>query len=80
MGPGLGELTMTIIWAPGLGEIIILFILFCVFLALSAALFAGVSFLIKRLADGGKACPHCAERIKKAAKICRYCQLDVTGA
>jgi predicted amidophosphoribosyltransferase len=24
-----------------------------------------------------KTCPHCAERIKPAAKICRYCQRDV---
>jgi hypothetical protein len=26
-----------------------------------------------------KPCPYCAERIKPAAKICRYCQRDVAS-
>lgn len=25
-------------------------------------------------------CPHCAERIKKAAKVCRFCNRDVAPA
>ncbi len=28
-------------------------------------------------ADDTMACPRCAETIKKAAKICRFCQLDL---
>ncbi len=27
-----------------------------------------------------KTCPHCAERIRSAARICRYCQREVTGS
>lgn len=28
--------------------------------------------------EGARTCPHCAETIKPAAKICRYCQKEVT--
>jgi len=53
-----------------------LFFLAC----LVAAVFAAFYFLAKYLTIiGGKTCPHCAEKIKGAAKICRYCQRDVTG-
>jgi len=53
----------------GLGEIILL-----------AAIFVPLYFLAKHLTIiGGKTCPHCAEKIKEAAKICRYCRRDVTG-
>jgi len=59
----------------GGGEIILLLILACPV----AAVFAGFYFLARRLTIiGGKTCPHCAEKIKEAAKICRYCQRDVT--
>jgi uncharacterized membrane protein len=55
----------------GIGEIILLLILV-------AGGFAGAFFLVKRLTDAsGKTCPYCAERIKEAAKICRYCHMDV---
>ena len=60
----------------GGGEIILLLILAC----LLAAVFAGFYFLARRLTIiGGKTCPHCSEKIKEAAKICRYCHRDVTG-
>jgi hypothetical protein len=60
--------------ALGMGELILIMIMFLV--AVSAA----VHFLAKRLTlIGGKTCPHCAEKIKGDAKICRYCHLDVTG-
>jgi hypothetical protein len=62
--------------AIGIGEIIvILFLLFGVI----GGLFSAIYFLAKYLnASGdGKICPHCAERIQKAAKVCRYCQRDV---
>jgi hypothetical protein len=63
--------------AIGIGEIIvILFLLFGVI----GVIFAAIYFLAKYLNTvdiGGKTCPHCAERIRKAAKICRYCQRDV---
>ncbi|HIJ97339.1 MAG TPA: zinc ribbon domain-containing protein [Desulfuromonadales bacterium] len=29
------------------------------------------------LAAGGRKCPHCAEIIKSAAKVCRFCGRDV---
>jgi hypothetical protein len=29
--------------------------------------------------DDTMACPRCAETIKRAAKMCRFCQLDLTG-
>jgi hypothetical protein len=60
--------------ALGMGELLLIMIMFLV--AVSAA----VHFLGKRLTlIGGKTCPHCAEKIKGDAKICRYCHLDVTG-
>jgi predicted amidophosphoribosyltransferase len=36
-------------------------------------------FLFKSLEKGFrvKTCPHCKEKIKKAAKVCRYCTRDV---
>lgn len=60
----------------GMGEIIlILMFLGC----LVAVVFAAFYFLAKYLmGSGGKTCPHCAEKIREAAKICRHCQRDVT--
>ncbi len=59
----------------GLGEIIIVLFLF---FGVIATIFY---FLAKYLTIiGGKGCPYCGERIKKAAKICRYCQRDVANA
>lgn len=87
MGLGMGEVIVILVllfgvigeilfWAPGLVEIIILFLLLGVF----GGIFAAFYFLAKYLTIiGGKACPHCAEKIKGNAKVCRYCHLDVTG-
>ncbi len=64
--------------AIGLGEIIIILFLF---FGVIATIFAVFYFLAKYLTIiGGKVCPHCGEQIKKAAKICRYCQRDVANA
>ena len=62
----------------GLVEIILILILLGLFVVL---IFAAIYFLAKYLnaSGGGKLCPHCAERIQKAAKICRYCQRDVAS-
>jgi len=62
--------------AIGLVEIIVILILLGGFVGL---IFTAFYFLAKYLnvSGGGKLCPHCAERIQKAAKICRYCQRDV---
>jgi len=64
--------------AIGLGEVIVILFLLSVVMGV---IFAAFYFLAKYLTIvGGKACPHCAEKIKGDAKVCRYCHLDVTGA
>jgi predicted amidophosphoribosyltransferase len=62
----------------GLAEIILILILLGLFVVL---IFAAIYFLAKYLnaSGGGKICPHCAERIQKAAKVCRYCQREVAS-
>jgi len=62
----------------GLVEIILILILLGLFVVL---IFAAIYFLAKYLnaSGGGKICPHCAERIQKAAKVCRYCQREVAS-
>jgi hypothetical protein len=56
--------------ALGMGEVILIMLV----------VFAAFYFLAMRLTlIGGKTCPHCAEKIKGDAKVCRYCHLDVTG-
>jgi hypothetical protein len=60
----------------GLGEIILLLFLG----GLVAVVFAVFYFLAKYLTIiGGRPCPHCAEKIKENAKVCRYCQRDVSN-
>ena len=34
----------------------------------------------KAAADGLVACPHCAEMIRREAKVCRFCNRDVRAA
>jgi len=63
--------------ALGMGEIIVILFL----IGVIWAIFAVFYFLAKYLTViGGNPCPHCGEKIKEAAKICRYCQRDVAGA
>jgi len=60
----------------GVFEIIILLFLVGFVSVISVAIY----FLAKYLTSaGGKTCPYCAEKIKEAAKICRYCQRDVAN-
>jgi hypothetical protein len=57
-----------------MGEIVFLLI------GVIGVIFPAFYYLAKYLTViGGKACPHCAEKIKKDATECRYCHLDVTG-
>jgi hypothetical protein len=63
MGIGMGEVTVILLMLTGAIGVI----------------FAAFYSLAKRLTlIDGKTCPHCAEKIKGDAKVCRYCHLDVT--
>jgi hypothetical protein len=87
MGLGMGEVILILFmlfgvaapimfWAPGAWEIIVILFLF----GFIGVIFAAFYFLAKYLSTiGGKTCPHCAVKINGAAKVCRYCHLDVTG-
>jgi hypothetical protein len=60
----------------GMGEVIVILLMLT---GTIGVIFAAFYSLAKRLTlIGGKTCPHCAEKIKGDAKVCRYCQLDVT--
>jgi hypothetical protein len=64
MGIGMGEVTVILLMLTGTIGVI----------------FAAFYPLAKRLTlIGGKTCPHCAEKIKGDAKVCRYCQRDVAS-
>jgi len=61
----------------GMGEIIVILFL----IGVIAVIFTAFYLLAKYLAViGGKPCPHCGEKIKEVATVCRYCQRDVAGA
>jgi hypothetical protein len=66
-------MVLGIVYGLGATELIILIILF-IFLAPFAL---GIYILSKYLWGDYKACPHCAEKIKGAARICRYCGREV---
>ena len=60
----------------GMGEVIVALLMLT---GTIGVIFAAFYSLAKRLTlIGGKTCPHCAEKIKGDAKVCRYCHLDVT--
>jgi predicted amidophosphoribosyltransferase len=61
----------------GIIELAILLSLFCV----GPLLLALVALLVVRAQRRNtKICPHCAERIKKDAVICRYCGRELPPA
>lgn len=62
----------------GLFELLILLI---VLMGAAVVMVGALLALTGRLQLGSfKTCPHCAERIRTAARICRYCQREVTGS
>jgi hypothetical protein len=63
MGLGMGEVTVILLMLTGTMGVI-----FAAFYSLAK----------RRTLIDGKTCPHCAEKIKGDAKVCRYCHLDVT--
>ena len=62
----------------GLFELVILLI---VLMGAAVMMVAALLALTGKLQLGSfKTCPHCAERIRPAARICRYCQREVSGS
>lgn len=62
-------------------RILELLFMFVLFFGGAAAIIATYLVLTGRLQLGEyKSCPYCAERIRKQARICRYCQRDVRDA
>jgi len=58
-----------------------LLIILAIFTGMAAVIVVALLALTGRLQLGSfKTCPHCAERIRPAARICRYCQREVTGS
>ena len=54
-------------------------ILILFFVVGAIAVIFGVFYFLARYLNiiGGKPCPHCGEKIKEVAKVCRYCQRDI---
>jgi hypothetical protein len=62
-------------------RILELLILFVILTGAAAVVIGALLVLTGKLQLGSfKTCPHCAERIRQAARICRYCQREVTGS
>jgi hypothetical protein len=61
----------------GLGSVELIIIFLFILCILLVPLAIGIYILTKYLWGDYKACPHCAEKIKGAAKICRYCGREV---
>lgn len=67
----------------GLGEIILILFLFGFAIAIGVVFWLVGNHVqnraLNRIQKELKTCPYCAEQIKRAAKICRYCQRDVAS-
>jgi uncharacterized protein UPF0547 len=71
MGLGMGEIIVILVF---MGAVAV--IAFICWLASRRFNFLGYHIHIQKEL---KTCPYCAEYIKMAAKICRYCQRDVAS-
>ena len=60
---------------PGMVEVIVILVFLGVASIMAGFIWLGRRSIQKEL----KTCPYCAEQIKLAAKICRYCRRDVAG-
>ncbi|HKX27785.1 MAG TPA: zinc ribbon domain-containing protein [Blastocatellia bacterium] len=61
---------MLILFGLGMPELMMLLILAAVVIAV----------VLSRDSKNHKDCPHCAEKIKLAARVCRFCGRDVVSA
>lgn len=62
----------------GTNEIILILAVCVIWIGiLISAGYFGFRFFNRRFLSQTKACPHCAERIQLAAKVCRFCQRDL---
>jgi len=67
----------------GMGEVLLITFFVGAIIALFAFFAWSGSRMFKQIDEARqkelKTCPYCAEQIKRAAKICRYCQRDVAN-